>query len=669
MGMVFKNSMKVFVLYFLFGFLIYHNSFNNQFLIDDFVFAKNPIFSGYKFALSQWDPYLQQAWGVMDSHMDPGYYRPLAHIVYDLMFPAFKEHYWQYHLLNLLAFAFSSSLIFAFILRLSGNLNLAFLTGLLYLIHPVNGIIVNYVTANVFAFQVICMLGTMFFLLSSLDKSMDRGLYAMSLVFMFLSMFWHESGILTPVYVSAVVFLFRKDPVKAKALCLLPYFLIGLAYLVFRAVFSSFQFNAIRDISHYHMSLGQYAAALFHVLSWYIGQLFYPVGVVMVWATPIMHDHTFWPALGLVLLVISFFALLFKYAREPVNLLAVIWIMIGFVPVFLSAFLVQDENVRIEPHWFVFSSIGFFVLAAHVCLWVLNKSKWIGSLFLLVLLLAWGSISHANNLLWANQKTYSLYWAQQAPAIKATYYYIAAAYRSEGDLKNAYKYYKLGMTESSTDIGIVDLGVLAQAQGRLEEAKSYYLRAVKYYPQASSILNNLGSVYYAEGDLTKAEEFYQQALILNPLLLQARRGLAAVYIRKAMYPQAMALCLKNLDILNDDPKTLLVLINLTMLQRNFSSLTDYAHRFIHQESDPKNLTDLGTYLAIHHLDGLALDCFAKIMQTDPGNKDAYWLSGNILANSGRYAQAIRIWRIGEAIAPTDLRFSQNIHKAQALESK
>ena len=71
-------------------------------------------------------------------------------------------------------FVLAASSIYLLIGKISGNDNLAFLTGLFYLIHPINGIVVNYISASVFALQVIFMLGTILLLWGSLEEKITE---------------------------------------------------------------------------------------------------------------------------------------------------------------------------------------------------------------------------------------------------------------------------------------------------------------------------------------------------------------------------------------------------------------------------------------------------------------------------------------------------------------
>src|SRR5271167_3433001 len=101
-----RDRFKVFCLYFILGLVVYFNSLNNRFLLDDLAFSRNPVMSEIKYIPSQWDPYREPQLGD---------YRPLAYSVLDLSYALFKNNYWQYHLLNLFLLVLISSLIYLLI--------------------------------------------------------------------------------------------------------------------------------------------------------------------------------------------------------------------------------------------------------------------------------------------------------------------------------------------------------------------------------------------------------------------------------------------------------------------------------------------------------------------------------------------------------------------------
>jgi len=654
----------------MFGLLVYFDSLNNKFLMDDYAFLGNPVFSSMKYISSQWNPFRDQILGIADNHGMFNYYRPMAHIVYNFCYATFKNNFWQYHLFNLFLFVFAASLIYVLVGKISCNDNLAILTSIFYLIHPINGIVVNYISASVFALQAIFMLATILTLWESLERKNDRALYFFSLFFSFLSLFWHESGIMTSFYVSSVILLFRKDPIKSKILCLLPFFIIVFSYIVFRFFFVSVDVSILKGMTFYHMTVWEYFGTIFRVIIWYITRLFYPRGIVMQWATPILHQYIFWDNWGAFSLLLLFFLLFAKFAKEKIIRLALIWIMIGFAPVFLAAFRMIDFGALIEPHWFIFSSIGFFILGAYFFLMILVHSKKLGLLLLFIVIFAWGSVSHAYNQLWADQKTYALFWSRQVPNLKSTYYYLAYAYQNEGVFNESRKYYKLALNGTSLDLDIYqNLGVIDVKDGHWKDAEINFRRVLAINSFSEAAYNNLGSLYQQQGQWKKAKEYFSQALVYNPLMVEPRVGLAYNFLESSEYQKAIDLCLKNLDIVNDDTNTLFLLVDIYGHKKDFVNLNKYAYRIIENESDPKVLMQLGRLMAQNNIINIAIDSYIKILQVAPNYKDAYYEIGKLLENSKKYDEAIQIWKIGFKIDPSDQRFKNVIAKAIKLKLK
>jgi len=661
------NLIKAFSLYFIFGLLVFSNSFNNKFLIDDFVFLSNPVLSETKYVFAQWNPYKEQSLGNTDDQIKVGGYRPLQNMVMDLCYATFKDNYRLYHLLNLFLFVFASSLIFLLIEKVTGNYRLAFLTGLFYLIHPINGIIVNYISASVFAFQVICILASVLLLLMSLEKNNAPALYLLSLFFSFLSLFWHELGVMSPFYISSVVFIFRKDPFKVKVLYLFPYFLIMFLYFVIRFFFLNVDAVSLGQILPSHASVWIYPATLFQAFAWYFSKLLFPQGIVMAWAMPLLHEHIAVNVIGLFFLILIFILLFIRLFNFKICQLGLVWFFIGFIPVSLAAFKILGNSVQIEPHWFVFSSIGFFMLVSFFCLLVLDLMKTFGLVLLIIMILTLSSFSYAYDQLWADQKTYALYWSQQVPYLRSPYSYLADAYKDEGAFTKARKYYKMALTGRFPDAVIYnELGLIDQTEGHLKEAETNYVKALKIYPNSAATFDNLGSIYLALGQFDKAKAYFDRSLICDHLVVEPRLGLALIHLKRFEYQEAMDLCFKNLEIVKNDPRTLLLLIDISIQKKDILPLSDFVHRYISVSSDPVALTKLGVYLAKYNALQLAMDCFARSMRVSANYKDAYLAVGVVFANIGKYNEAIHIWKIGSGIDPTDERFDKNITQASVL---
>jgi len=664
-----KNWLKVFFIFMFFGLLVYFNSMNNKFIIDDYIFLSNPVMSDTKFSLSQWNPYKEQSLGVLDNYTDLHYYRPATHILYDYCYAAFKNSYWKYHFLNLFLLVFASSLIYLLIKKLTSNFNLALFTGLFYLIHPINGILVNYISASVFACQLIFTLGAILLLWESLERKNNRILYILSLVSSFFALFWHESGILTPVNMAVVIFLFRKESFKQKMYYLFPYFLIVIMYLAFRG-FISFSGMALKQSYMMHLTIAEYLANLFRVFMWYLSQLFCPQGIVVAWVTNILHDHLLKYVLGACLFPVVFILLFIRLEKVKILQMAIAWMGIGFATASLAALRLPNYGAEVEPHWFVISSIGFFILIAYFINTLLDRMKIYGLAVIFILIFTWCTASHAYNQFWQDQKTYSLYWAKVDPDYKMVNFYIADAYQKEGVLEKARKYYKLALSANSPNWIIYgNLGVLDLQEGLFKDAESNFNKVLKSHPNLAAIHNDLGLVYLKEGRVDEAKEKFERSLTCDPFLLEPRRNLASIFFRNTEYQKAIDLCVKNLEIVNNDPKTLFLLANILVREKDIVNLKKYAYRIIDSQNKPEFLTNFGIIMAQYNSIEIAWDSFQKAIQEDPDYKDAYFNLGVMLASLGKYDDAIIIWNNALKKFPLDNRFKVNIAKAEALKLK
>ena len=228
----------------------------------------------------------------------------------------------------------------------------------------------------------------------------------------------------------------------------------------------------------------------------------------------------------------------------------------------------------------------------------------------------------------------------------------------------------MALTGQPSDVEIYNnLGVIDEGEGRFKAAESNYKLALKLYPFSAAAINNLGSIYMAEGLEEKAKAYFIRALMLNPLMLDPRRSLASIYLKDSEYQKAIDLCIKNLDIASDDPKTLYLLVDIFLQEKDAVNLNKFAHLLISQENDPGALTKLGVDMARHNVSQLALECFMKAVHVAPDYTEAYLDTGTLLANMGNYVQAIKILMIGSKLDPSDKRFKEYIVKVEELMSR
>ncbi|MCA9399218.1 MAG: hypothetical protein KC618_05685, partial [Candidatus Omnitrophica bacterium] len=135
----------------------YSNSLHNDFMIDDdALILTDTKIRNLKNLYYQFIPDHQEVFELEEGGQSI-YYRPFAHILPMVCYSVFEENVFGYHVFNLFLFYFAVLAFYFLVRRLFGSSELAFFTGLLYAVHPLNGMYINYITASVFGFQVLVL--------------------------------------------------------------------------------------------------------------------------------------------------------------------------------------------------------------------------------------------------------------------------------------------------------------------------------------------------------------------------------------------------------------------------------------------------------------------------------------------------------------------------------
>lgn len=82
------------------------------------------------------------------------------------------------------------------------------------------------------------------------------------------------------------------------------------------------------------------------------------------------------------------------------------------------------------------------------------------------------------------------------------------------------------------------LGHIALERGRREEAKQYFEKAIRFWPQMSSAYHSLGALYFTEGDYAHAAEIFRQAVGKDPQDLMGRFYLGTCLLKLGEYKEA-----------------------------------------------------------------------------------------------------------------------------------
>ena len=474
--------------------LAYANSFTNPFYSDDKIFFNAPMKDLHYFFYH----FLPNRDAVLGIHKMQGdfFYRPLSYVIPSLAYAAFGENPIGHHVLNAVLLGLAGFAVYYMLMTFGVSIGISFLASLFYVIHPINGVVVNYITAGVFSAQVIFMVLSLKILsfpsasVGNPNTSQRTGSPTkafgddiLSVMFFLLALLCHETAMLLPFYAVAMLKLQGQSwPHVWRKTKWLWALLAG--YFLFRLFFISWHGVIFSKVQRFDMTILEYAASQIKIIAWYVTRLFYPDGIVLIWSTPVVKGVGVWLWLTAGLgLVTAMAALIYYHRREYVIKLGLVWFVLGFLPVGLASLYRPPHGFTIEPHWFVFSSVGFFIWVA----FVLSRKPLI---FRVALIALWLSMVFMYNRLWSNEKQYCTFWLAQAPQMKAVAYVLGDIYAGEGQWGKAIYYYERSLRGTYQDwLTFLKIGIMEAQQEYWERAQTAFANARRIAPQEPVIVN------------------------------------------------------------------------------------------------------------------------------------------------------------------------------------
>lgn len=464
------------------------------------------------------------------------FYRPVGHVILWASFQLFGNQPFPagYRLVNLFLFFAVVCLFFKIVLSLTKNKDIAFWSACLYAVHPINSMYVNYITANTIATGVLAQQISLLLFLSLMEKG--GKISAASLLFFVLSLLSHETNILLPVYIFIISCFIYKKGLRDSWMYCQAYAGVVCCYLAFRALFFPIHKDNGAFIFSWVENWGTYFTAVWGLIVWYVSKLLVPFNIVFLWSAPLDYQVVETAQGNMVQLqgaavigasILAFLAVaalaiylvLFKWKRDYKSA-ALLIAVCGLLPTFVIAFTQFPYTAPyIEPHWFFFSSFGFFMLMGGGLVWIkerIGPKIWPAVAaavvcYLLVFL-------NENNVKWKTQETYCRYWLSLNQGNMTPFLWLGKSLIAQGKYDEAIRWLQEGADKGH----YIDFDVMiAQAYARFlkgdtEAAYAAFKEALKSGPRSALLHHYLGQYYISQKQWPQAREAYEAAVKFFP---------------------------------------------------------------------------------------------------------------------------------------------------------
>jgi len=606
--------------------LIYLNSLGNTFVYDDYLTITNNHFIRERRYLSA---FFSQKYFAISNELT---YRPVVTLSYFVDYAIWQLQPWGYHLTNLVIHTLNVYLVYFAVYHLFKNRITAFISCLLFSIHPIFSEAINAVSYREDLLSASFLL-VAFILFIKYNESTNRRYfitwYALSLLTYLLAMLSKETAFVLPFLILSYDLIFQKNHIlnfhnriRRLAANYAGYIAIGGFYLFLR--FYLFH-NPGESVRYPGNSVFVNFIMMTKVLGYYVKLLFIPAPLNADYIVPL----TFSPAdaafiISIILLIITAILLVKKCRLSSIWTFSTIWFFVTLLPVLN---IIPINNIMAERYLYI-PGIGFTmlfgsILTHRISKYRIYKSFRLASIAVVCLLFTWCTVSR--NRIWLNEFTFSTETIRRSPA----------SFRVYNDL--GYFYYHNGLNDAAIQAfkdsirvrhnqpkAHCNLGAAYALKGLNDAAIEELKVAINLRNQYPEAHNNLGILYKRKGMLNEAINEYIEALKVNPYYADAHNNLGSALIDMGRLDEALSEIEKAVKIRRNFA---LAHYNMAVIYFKKAQINDAYNKLLEAyQLDPKN-ADVHISLGVVYLDHFhdkekALSHIKEALRLNPNHKQA-----------------------------------------------
>lgn len=559
------NNVKVQILVIiLLASAVYANTLSNEFVWDD------KRFIGWELPRSFKNIPIFLIGGLPPPHQ--GDYRPIKGIILTIDYFLFRANPFGYHLQAILIHLASTLLVYSVVkLILKNRLSsvsasiVAFMTALIFGVHPIQTEAITFVTSSSDVIGVTFLLASFYFYLKNQSDQANRKLYlVLSAIFAYLAYLSYEMTFVLPLLIILYDLCFKRfsfSTIKNNYKKYLIYFGLLFIYLFLRLVI----LNVRQEEDYLAGSFYFTMLAMIKVVGKYILLIIWPVNLTI--NHQISKGISSWPGiefnkeavlsqsvsdpqliLSIGVIVLLLLIAVFTVKKIPIITFGIFWFFISIA----SVLNVIPISALMAERYLYMASIGYCLILAFIIFTIYNRFKGvpfslIGQIgvvcFFIATLSFYSYRTVLRNFDWKDSFTLWSKVVKESPQSVIGHHNLGSAYLEADEFDKAIKEFEIASIYNSKNFYEVplNLGIAYFKKNQFDLAQEQFQITIEKKPNSYLTHFFLAEIYSQKGEVDKAVEAYKKAVELNPNFYDPYINLGIIFAQQKKFDEAIEL--------------------------------------------------------------------------------------------------------------------------------
>jgi tetratricopeptide (TPR) repeat protein len=557
-----NNATAVLLAFTVIALLLYANSLNNPFIWDDhYLITENHFVKSGKYIAELFTHHLYYSTAGASN-----FYRPLQTLLLSIDYSLWKANPFGYHITNIAFHIFCAFAVYLLIVALFKHRMIATMVGLLFLVHPANSTVVNYISSRADSQATLFVVLSLYLFLRSWAGQRAAFYMAGSLICFVLGLLSKELAIILPFLLLVIKPLVAQPP-RLYWKRALPFFAVLIAYGALRLTVLDFSVAGTGTPPALSIRLLTTAESFTRLMGILIVPLQIHIEKRLAYSAGLFEPSTFFSVMLIGALLFSVYAM---RRRSAMASFGFAWFFMALLPMAN----IMPINATIADHWLYLPSCGFFLGIIGMLTYIKRrlsdtaqrtvKSLGLGTFALIIGVFA--VLTFRQNTIWKDPlRFYELAIRYNPQSFRAHNEIGVICMNEERDYDRAIREFRQAIAiNGQFDQAYDNLGVAYDHKGNLREAVAQHKKAIAINPYNAKTYNNMGNAFNKMGRFDEAIGAYKKALRLNPDYKAAYNNIAVVYYKKRDYQNARHYWTRALRV---DPGFKTAIDNLNVLDR------------------------------------------------------------------------------------------------------